>query len=200
MTAISKTTFSNAFSWMKIYEFRLIYHIFVPKGRINNIPSLVQIVAWRQWGDKPLSEQMMVSLLTQICVTRSQWVKMPWWPIYVWVMWVIFHSGHGLWPVRYQAITWTMFICCQNNLKNKMIIEIRIKIWYIPLTKVLLKYHLTKISAILIKLQHGNRSLMYLMMKPNNKPHTHTTKYVRLYELFPTVRPTSSAPTQKVVF
>ena len=28
---------------------------FVPKGPINNIPSLVQIMAWRRPGDKPLS-------------------------------------------------------------------------------------------------------------------------------------------------
>ena len=48
---------------------------FVPKGLINNIPSLVQIMAWRRPGDKPLSEAMIVSLLTHICVTRPQWVK-----------------------------------------------------------------------------------------------------------------------------
>ena len=32
-------------------------------------------MAWRRPGDKPLSEPMMVSLLTHICVIRSQWVK-----------------------------------------------------------------------------------------------------------------------------
>ena len=48
---------------------------FVPKGPINNIPGLVQIMAWRRSGDKPLSEPMMVSLPTHICVTRPQWVK-----------------------------------------------------------------------------------------------------------------------------
>ena len=48
---------------------------FVPKVRINNIPALVQIMAWRRPGDKPLSEPMMVNLLTHICVTRSQWVN-----------------------------------------------------------------------------------------------------------------------------
>ena len=48
---------------------------FVPKGPINNIPALVQIMAWRRPGDKPLSEPMMVSLLTHICVTRPQWVN-----------------------------------------------------------------------------------------------------------------------------
>ena len=49
---------------------------FVPRGPINNIPALVQIMAWRRPGDKPLSELMMVSLLTHICVTRPQWVKL----------------------------------------------------------------------------------------------------------------------------
>ena len=48
---------------------------FVPKGPINNIPALVQIMAWRRLGDKPLSEPMLVSLLTHICVHRLQWVK-----------------------------------------------------------------------------------------------------------------------------
>ena len=42
---------------------------FVPKGPINNIPALVQIMAWRRPGDKPLSETMMVNLLTHICFT-----------------------------------------------------------------------------------------------------------------------------------
>ena len=48
---------------------------FVPKGPINNIPALVQIMAWRRPGDKPLSEPMMDNLPTHICVTRPQWVK-----------------------------------------------------------------------------------------------------------------------------
>ena len=48
---------------------------FVPKGPFNNIPALVQIMAWRRLGDKPLSESMMVILLTHICVTRPQWVN-----------------------------------------------------------------------------------------------------------------------------
>ena len=48
---------------------------FVPKGPFNNIPALVQIMAWHWSGDKPLSEPMMVSLLTHICVTQPQWVK-----------------------------------------------------------------------------------------------------------------------------
>ena len=49
---------------------------FVPEGPINNIPALVQIMAWHRPGDKPLSEPMIVSLPTHICVTRPQWVKL----------------------------------------------------------------------------------------------------------------------------
>ena len=45
---------------------------FDPKGPINIIPALVQIMAWRRPGDKPLSEPMMVSSLTHICVSRPQ--------------------------------------------------------------------------------------------------------------------------------
>ena len=48
---------------------------FVHKGQINNIPALVQIMAWCRPGDKPLSEPMVVRLPTHICVTRPQWVK-----------------------------------------------------------------------------------------------------------------------------
>ena len=48
---------------------------FVPKVPINNIPALVLIMAWRQPGDKPLSDPVMVSLPTHICVTRPQWVN-----------------------------------------------------------------------------------------------------------------------------
>ena len=51
---------------------------FVPNGQINNIPALVQIMAWHRPGDEPLSEPMVVGLLTHICVTRPQWVKYVW--------------------------------------------------------------------------------------------------------------------------
>ena len=57
MNAISQTTFSRAFSWMKTFEFRLNF---------------------RRPGDKPLSEPMVVNLLTHICVTRPQWVNICW--------------------------------------------------------------------------------------------------------------------------
>ena len=47
--------------------------IFVPKGPTNNIPALVQIMAWCRSGNKPLSEPMLVSLLMHICITQPQW-------------------------------------------------------------------------------------------------------------------------------
>ena len=47
---------------------------FVPKGQIDNIPALVQIMVWRRPDSKLLSEPMMVSLSMHICVTRPQWV------------------------------------------------------------------------------------------------------------------------------
>ena len=40
---------------MKMFEFRLKFHwSLFPKGPINNIPALIQIMAWRRPGDKPL--------------------------------------------------------------------------------------------------------------------------------------------------
>ena len=60
---------------------------FVPKVRINNIPALVPTMAWRRPGDKPFSELMMASLLTHLCVTRPQSVK-----VFLFV-WCICESG-----------------------------------------------------------------------------------------------------------
>ena len=78
---------------------------FVPEVRINNIPALVQRMAWRWSGAKPLSEPMMVNFLKHICITLPQgvnpalstlWLQMAWpghqqpcyWP------W-----SHGVFPV-----------------------------------------------------------------------------------------------------
>ena len=47
----------------------------VPNGVINNIPALVQIMASHRPGDKPISEPMMVNLLTHICITLPQRVN-----------------------------------------------------------------------------------------------------------------------------
>ena len=52
-----------------------IHCILVFNGPVDNIAALVQIMAWRWPGGKPLSVPMMVRLPTHICVTRPQWVK-----------------------------------------------------------------------------------------------------------------------------
>ena len=71
---IFKYIFLNENVWIPIR----ISLKFVPKGPINNIPALVQIMAWRRPGDKPLSEPVMFGLLTHICVTRPEWVNQTW--------------------------------------------------------------------------------------------------------------------------
>ena len=63
---IFKCIFLNENAWISLK--------FVPNVRINNIPALVQIMAWCWPGEKPLSGPLMDSLLTHICVTRPQWV------------------------------------------------------------------------------------------------------------------------------
>ena len=68
---ILKCIFVNDDMWISIN----ISLKFVPKSQINNIPALVQILAWCRPGEKPSSEPIMVRLLTHICVTRPQCVK-----------------------------------------------------------------------------------------------------------------------------
>ena len=54
MAAIFRYIFLNENAWISI-KISLIFFFF-SKGAIDNIPSLVQIMAWRRPGDKPLSE------------------------------------------------------------------------------------------------------------------------------------------------
>ena len=48
---------------------------FVPKGSINYIPALIEIIAWRLPGDKPLSEPIMIISLMHICVIQAELIK-----------------------------------------------------------------------------------------------------------------------------
>ena len=71
MDVISEMTFSSAFSWIKIFELRLKCHwslflrvqLTISSTCLDNglVPS----------GNKPLSQPLVVSLLTHICVTRA---------------------------------------------------------------------------------------------------------------------------------
>ena len=62
---IFKCIFLNENIWLSLK----ISLKFVPKIRINSISAFVQIMAWRRPGYKPSSE-ILVSLLTHICVSR----------------------------------------------------------------------------------------------------------------------------------
>ena len=68
---IFKCIFLNENVWISI---TISLNCF-PQGPINDIPALIQIMAWHAPGDKPLFEPMMMRLPTHICVTRPQWVK-----------------------------------------------------------------------------------------------------------------------------
>ena len=69
---IFKCIFFNENLWISI-KVPLKFDL---KSPINNNPALVQIMVWCRPGDKPLSEPMLIILLTHICVTRPQWVKL----------------------------------------------------------------------------------------------------------------------------
>ena len=68
---IFKCIFLNENIWIPIENSLKIF----PKGTIHNMPVLVWIMAWRRSGEKPLSDPMMISLLTHIYVAQPQWVN-----------------------------------------------------------------------------------------------------------------------------
>ena len=58
MAAISQMTVSKAFSWMKLFHFDSNFTEVCSKSPIDNKAALVQEMAWRQTGKKPLPEPM----------------------------------------------------------------------------------------------------------------------------------------------
>ena len=93
---------------------------FFPRGPINNIPALVQIIAWRRPGDQPLSEPKMVRLLTHICVTLPQWVKIA-------LTWNHLHHANGMHstcmlcridPLKFYLLHWFQISNCSQLLKR----------------------------------------------------------------------------------
>ena len=78
MAAIFQTIFSNAFSWMKMYKFRLRFHW--------SLFPRVQLTIFQHWfrwwlgagqATSHYLNQWSPSLLMQICVTRPQFVNIP---------------------------------------------------------------------------------------------------------------------------
>ena len=78
---------------------------FVPKGQIDNNTALVEIMAWRRIGNKPLSEpyQCWPDSLTHISSSRGRWVKQR---LYVYILgWTAFlrlstHTHMHIWLYR----------------------------------------------------------------------------------------------------
>ena len=59
MDNILQTAFSSVFSPRKMFDSIKISLKFVPKGLVENKPTLAQMMAWCWSGDMPLSEPMM---------------------------------------------------------------------------------------------------------------------------------------------
>ena len=72
---LADDTFQRIFLNENVWISTKISLKFAPNVPFNNIPALVQIMAWRRPGDKPLSKPMVVRFPTHICVTRPQWVN-----------------------------------------------------------------------------------------------------------------------------
>ena len=75
MGAIFQTTFSNAFSWMKMFEFRFKFHwSLFPRVQLTILQHWFRLwLGAVQATSHCLNQSMMVSLQTHICITRPQW-------------------------------------------------------------------------------------------------------------------------------
>ena len=101
---------------------------FVPKGPINSIPALVQIMAWRRLGDKPLFEPMMARLKTQICVIRPQWVKCMRYPL-----WFLQQNTSGT-PIWYFCLRLEKITKCTYVFQKLVAVFLVCLIWCITMT------------------------------------------------------------------
>ena len=95
---------------------------FVPTIPINNIPTLVKIMAWRRPGNKPLSEPMMVRLPTHICISRPQWVN----SLLDENMWFLFLTQ---WP--FHMFHWNLDICIPVIYTMKVFIGPKVRICHL---------------------------------------------------------------------
>ena len=88
MAVIFQTTFSNNFSWIINAWISIKISLkFVPKGPIDNIPALVQIMAWHRQVTSHYRNQWWLDIdaYNDICITRPNestrsisWLLMPW--------------------------------------------------------------------------------------------------------------------------
>ena len=124
---IFKCIFLNENAWISLK----ISLMFIPKVRNNYVAALVQIMAWRRPGDKPLSEPMMVSLLTHICVKyelnlyRHECIRQSWWSK------IIIHISLILRAVAHYLILlqqWCLSICVYFQQPSPMLLWNNFKI------------------------------------------------------------------------
>ena len=60
MAAILPDDIFNCIFWTRDDRIQIEISLkYVPRGPIDNKPALVQVMAWRRKGDKPLTEPMM---------------------------------------------------------------------------------------------------------------------------------------------
>ena len=105
---IMKRIFLNVNIWISIK----ISLKFVPRGPINNIPALVQIMAWRRQGGKPFSVPIMVNLLMHICSTSAQWHGA---------------SKHTIWTSGFwQKFLPKLYITCTENCRISEVTQVKI--------------------------------------------------------------------------
>ena len=118
MAAVLRTTFSNSFSWMKIFEFRL-------KFRRNMFPGVQLTISehWFRWwlgAEQETShylKQWWPSSTTHICVIRPQWVKrkdfaLKWFKKETFVLLMLRNQNAIL---KIQHATQTVFIKMRNS-------------------------------------------------------------------------------------
>ena len=84
---------------------------FVPKGPINNIPALVQIMAWHRLGDKPLSQCIRKTFMVHQTIVR--------WALYILLKFMkalIRHLALAVGNVR--RFSWTLLSATSHYLNQ----------------------------------------------------------------------------------
>ena len=93
MADILQTTFCNSFYWIKMVIFYSIFTDTCSKDPISRMPALVQIMAWRLSGDKPLSDPMMAQFIDTYASLGLNELRLLHW-----------HLGNCMWsnPEKYE--------------------------------------------------------------------------------------------------
>ena len=99
--------------------FKAVFQISIdacPQRPIDNIQALVQIMALRRSGDKPLSEPMMERLLTHICVLENfnvdvlQIILCNGFDIHIFLGNMSIHLGWTIFYKKYLTVSWKTMV------------------------------------------------------------------------------------------